>query len=106
MAKEWAKKFYNSNKWIKCRESYIAERISIDGGMCEECGQELGYIVHHTITLTPDNINDPNITFNHKYLKYDCKRCHDREDGHFISCKRNEEEVRYRFDRNGQLLPP
>jgi len=48
MAKEWAKPFYNSKQWKQCRKSYIAHRISIDGGMCEHCHRELGYIDHIT----------------------------------------------------------
>ena len=35
MAKEFAKKFYKSKEWKKCREGYKAERIKADGGMCE-----------------------------------------------------------------------
>ena len=37
MAKEFAKGFYNSKQWKKCREAYIAHRKAIDGGMCETC---------------------------------------------------------------------
>ena len=29
-----------------------AEQVAIDGGLCQRCGQELGYIVHHKIWLT------------------------------------------------------
>lgn len=84
MAKEWAKAFYHSKAWLKCRESYINQRISIDGGMCEKCGNELGYIVHHIIELTQANINDATISLNTDNLRYDCKKCHDEEDNHFI----------------------
>ena len=61
MAKEFAKAFYNSKRWKDCRRAYIAKRIAIDGGMCETCHEVPGYIVHHKIELTPDNINDPDI---------------------------------------------
>ena len=84
MAKEWAKAFYNGKRYRKCRESYISLRISIDGGICEECRQQLGYIVHHTIILTESNINDPEISLNHEYMKYVCKDCHDTYEGHGI----------------------
>lgn len=35
MAREFAKKFYNSKAWRKCRTTYIEHRVAIDGGMCE-----------------------------------------------------------------------
>lgn len=62
MAKDFAKKFYMGKAWKKCRQSYIAERIRIDGGMCEECHKNLGYIIHHKVALTPQNIDNPDIT--------------------------------------------
>ncbi|MBS6503989.1 MAG: hypothetical protein KH415_20655 [Clostridium sp.] len=83
MAKEWAIKFYKSTKWLKCRSSYISYRISVDGGLCEACKERLGKIVHHTILLTPNNINNPEVSLNHEYLRYECKKCHDRNEGHF-----------------------
>lgn len=84
MAKEWSKPFYNSKAWKVCRESYIAYRIMIDGGLCEECKAELGEMVHHTVTLTQDNIKDPDISLNHKLLRYVCKGCHDAYEGHGV----------------------
>ncbi|MCM1155543.1 MAG: phage holin family protein [Roseburia sp.] len=65
MAKGFAKAFYNSKAWKDCRDSYIAERIRLDGGFCEECHLNLGYIVHHEVILTPDNISNPDISLNH-----------------------------------------
>jgi 5-methylcytosine-specific restriction protein A len=79
MAKEFAKKFYASSAWHKARDAYIAERMAIDGGMCERCHKRPGYIVHHIIELTPDNINDPDITLNKSNFAYWCKPCHDDE---------------------------
>ena len=84
MAKEWAKSFYNSKRWQKCRDSYIAHRISVDGGVCEECGRQQGYIVHHTVALTPYNINNADISLNHEMMKYVCKDCHDQYEGHGV----------------------
>ncbi len=84
MAKEWSKSFYNSKKWKKCRDAYIAERIMIDGGLCEECRGQQGYIVHHTITLTQENISNPDIALNHRLMKYVCKDCHDQYEGHGV----------------------
>ena len=102
MAKEWAKSFYNSKRWKKCRDSYIADRVAIDGGMCEECKEEQGYIVHHEILLTEQNINNPNIALNHKYLKYVCKDCHDEYEEHGIGHKKV--KALCLFDEDGQPI--
>lgn len=89
MAKEWAKKFYNSKEWRNARSLYISMRISIDGGLCETCRKQHGYIVHHKIPLTPDNINDQEISLNLNNFKYDCKDCHDKEDeNHGVGVKK------------------
>ncbi len=101
MAKEFAKSLYNSKAWQDCRQSYIDYRVSVDGGMCEECGEEIGYIVHHTILLTPDNIHDHSVALNHEHLKYECKRCHDKEEYHF---KPPQKKRRYTFDENGAVI--
>lgn len=81
MAKPWAVKFYNSKAWKDCRASYISKV----NGLCERClnnnNYVSGYIVHHTIVLTPFNICDPNIALNHEHLEYLCKPCHDKEHG-------------------------
>ena len=81
MAKEFAKRFYNSEKWKRCRAAYIKLRQGIDGGLCETCHEEPGYIVHHRIELTPENINDPEIALDFHNLKFDCHNCHNKE-GH------------------------
>lgn len=104
MAKEFAKAFYKSREWRKCRESYIAKRIAADGGMCEICHERLGYYVHHKVLLTPENITDPTIALNHDMLEYACKYCHDREEGHFLD-KGKAEEKRFIFDGEGNPIP-
>lgn len=105
MAKEYAQTFYHSKQWKSCRESYISKRVMIDGGMCEKCHKRLGYIVHHKISITPANINDPDITLNHCNLEYECKQCHDEEEGHFLD--RDFPRLKCLFDENGQpVLPP
>lgn len=53
----WAASFYASGRWKKCRAGYIKFRRTIDGGLCEECRDKPGYIVHHKRALTPDNIS-------------------------------------------------
>lgn len=82
MAKDFARSFYKSKAWLKCRDAYIRQRIGIDGGMCEECKDNLGYIVHHKEPLTELTINDPEITLNTDNLEYVCKKCHDEFEGH------------------------
>lgn len=101
MAQEFARQFYNSKAWKACRASFIAYRQSIDGGLCQTCHENTGYIVHHDIWLTPQNINDPDISLNHRHLKYDCLVCHNKE-------KENEEKEKYYFGKDGQIyeLPP
>ena len=98
MAREFAAAFYTSKKWRKCRRSYIGKRQAVDGGMCERCQREIGYIVHHKIWLTPDNITDPDVALNHEHLQYVCITCHNKiEEG--------ERERDYCFDEEGQLIP-
>lgn len=76
MAKEFAKAFYKSKAWQKCRAAYIQSVF----GLCERC-QRPGWIVHHKELLTPANINDPTVTLNWKKLEYLCMDCHNREHG-------------------------
>lgn len=76
MAQEWAKNFYKSPKWIRCRNAYIQQRIVTDGGLCEECHNKPGYIVHHKTILTADNISDPDISLNTDNLEYEIGRAH------------------------------
>lgn len=103
MAKVFSESFYNSKAWKKCRASYIRKRIMVDGGMCEKCHEQEGYIVHHKILLTPDNINNPGITLNHSNLAYVCKPCHDLEDGHGV---RKKDYPIIMFDALGDPIPP
>lgn len=98
MAKEYAKAFYNSTAWIKCKNSYIKSVF----GLCERCGKP-GYIVHHKKHLTPNNINNPDITLNHDNLEYLCLECHNIE--HKFKCERKPITAPYtRFDLQGNLI--
>lgn len=106
--KKWAEKFYNSKKWKCCRNAYISERILIDGGLCEVCGESTGYIVHHKISLDSSNINNPEIALNNKNLMYVCKDCHDKFDGHFADMRSNSRHtkgLRVCFDEDGYPSP-
>lgn len=106
MAREFAKSFYKSKAWEQCRGAYIAHRKSIDGGICESCHEKPGRIVHHKTELTPDNINNPDITLGFNNLKYDCHECHNKE--HSKICGEIPGLVRYTFSPDGEILilPP
>lgn len=102
MAQEWAREFYNGTKWLRCRNAYIQDRIMIDGGLCEECHNNLGYIVHHKVFLTASNISDPEISLNKNNLEYVCKDCHDQFEGHGI--RHHGAAPLCRFDADGQPI--
>lgn len=98
MAKEFAKAFYHSKAWQRCRASFIAERITIDGGMCEHCKERPGYIVDHKKELTPENINDLEVTLNEENFQYLCLTCHNKK-----TFSKNDYIL---FDEDGQPIPP
>lgn len=98
MAKNYAKSFYKSKSWLSCRAAYIAERIMIDGGMCQHCGRVPGYIVDHIEEISPSNIGDPEITLNHDNLQYICQPCH--------NIKTFRRGTVILFGEDGQPLPP
>ena len=79
MARDFAKRFYNSKAWQRCREGYIQ---SVQG-LCERClkdGKYIpGYIVHHKVLLTPENISNPDVTLRWDNLEYVCQDCHNKE---------------------------
>lgn len=102
MAKEFAKQFYQSPAWKKCRKAFISYRRSLDGGLCEICHERPGFIVHHKILLTPANINDPDVTLNFGNLQYVCLECHDRLPGHFLYDESNFR--RTIFDEDGNPI--
>lgn len=73
------KEFYKTQAWKKARRAFIDYRESIDGGMCEVCGEEPGKIVHHKIWLDDVNCNDPSISLNPLNFLYECQTCHNKE---------------------------
>lgn len=74
--KEYAKEFYSSTRWKHTREAY-AKSV---GGLCERClkkGQyKAGEVVHHIKHITPNNIDNPDITLNWNNLQLLCTQCH------------------------------
>lgn len=93
--KPWAKRFYKSAAWKKCRDAFFAARF----GLCERCGGP-GKIVHHKIWLTPNNIDDPAVSLNWDNLELLCQKCHNEE-------HHAKEPVAkgLRFDEEGNLIP-
>ncbi|GAB4073683.1 hypothetical protein GCM10028778_11860 [Barrientosiimonas marina] len=100
MAHDYAKSFYNSRVWRKTRDAYAESQY----WLCERCYQNgilsEGQIVHHKIYLTPENINDPDVSLNWDNLELLDITCHNQE--HF----KTEDVVRegLTFDENGDLI--
>lgn len=92
--KEFARSFYLSSAWRKTRRA-ILER---DLGLCVRCGRP-GDIVHHKIYLTPENINDPDISLSADNLETLCRECHAAEhEGKAVTA------AGLRFDAEGNLV--
>lgn len=93
---EYAKKFYKSQAWKTTRAAVFSARK----GLCDLCLKQGLYvpaeIVHHKIPLTPDNINDPNISLNWDNLQLLCRECHAR--------MHDAKQRRYKFDQYGRLI--
>ena len=107
MAREFAKKFYNSQKWKNRREEIFNKYF----GICAECGKP-GEEVHHIEFLTPLNINDPEITLGDNNVILLCKDCHfnkHRETNPLAKNFKNKKRVAtsngYYFDEEGNLVP-
>ena len=103
MAQDWAKPFYNSIRWQRCRDSFIQSRILIDGGTCQECHKVPGVIVHHKVVLTADNVDDEMISLNHDNLMFVCHDCHDSFEGHGVHGNGKVRPL-CTFDANGQPI--
>ncbi len=103
MAKDYAKDFYSSAAWIRCRRSFLNSKMHI----CERCQNKngVGNIVHHKTYITPDNINDPDVTLSWDNLECLCQVCHNREHHKEDEAVTAEGLV---FDEMGRLvvLPP
>jgi 5-methylcytosine-specific restriction endonuclease McrA len=79
MHDQFASRFYRTERWNRCRKAYRNAK----GGLCERClARGLivpGVEVHHRIHLTPDNLDDPEITLSWDNLELLCKACHQQE---------------------------
>lgn len=92
--KEWAKDFYYSKSWRKCREAYKKTQH----GICERC-QGIAEVVHHKIYLTPSNINDPTITLDYANLEALCLDCHNKEHHSGDAL-----DLGYSYDEDGNIV--
>lgn len=94
MAKDFSVKLYKSKAWQRTREAYMKSV----GNLCEDCLKKgiykPGEIVHHKIELTPENINDAEITLSWSNLKLLCRDCHAKIHGN---------KKRYKVDEFGRV---
>ena len=98
--KPWAERFYNSDAWRSCRDSFLKSK----GYLCERCSTPddpvTAKIAHHKTYLTKQNINDLYIALSWDNLEALCQDCHNKEH------KAVHTPMRYQYDANGNLLPP
>lgn len=95
-----AKRFYRSKAWQDCRISFIHSFMWRHHGLCEHCKEAAGHIVDHIKEIHSDNINDPEITLNHRNLQYLCTPCHNKKTFERYSVVREG----LKFDENGDLI--
>ena len=73
--------FYYTHMWKETREAY---KKSV-GGLCERCRERgvvrAAEVVHHKIHLSPQNIQNPEITMGWDNLVALCRECHDEVHG-------------------------
>lgn len=93
--KEWARQFYKSQAW-KLKRDYIMKR---DHYLCRDC-MKIGQYnpaeeVHHIKPLTPNNINDLDISLGDENLISLCRECHRK--------RHTRTERRYTVDEFGRV---
>ena len=75
--------FYKTKEWENLLKVLKLERVNEDGVIiCEHCHKPIvnayDCIGHHSIFLTPQNINDINISLNPDLIQFVHHRCHNR----------------------------
>ena len=99
--KEYAKRFYKSKAWQKCRVAY-AKSV---GGLCEICLANgvytPGEIVHHKNHISPETIDDPTVTLDWRNLELVCRECHRKL--HEDDINPNGNAKRYSVDSFGRV---
>ena len=86
--------FYKSKAWQQTQAAFM----SYKNGICERCGDP-ARILHHKTYITPENINDPDITLSWDNLEALCQTCHTRE--HFVT---DATAPGLMFDKYGNLI--
>lgn len=94
-------KFYTTWIWRKCRKAFAESK----GNLCERCLQR-GILepgskdrpleVHHKISLTAENVKNPQISLNWSNLELLCKTCHDAE--------RERKQKRWTIGQDGKVI--
>ena len=96
MAQDYARAFYSSAAWLKCRAAFIKYKR----GLCERCLARGLYVpgdtVHHIVHITPDNIGDPSVTLSFDNLRLLCRDCH--------AAEHHPDGLRYSFTPDGSIL--
>lgn len=96
--KPWAERFYNSDAWRACRDSFLQSK----GGLCERCSKPddpiPAKIAHHKKYLSEANVNDPYVALSWDNLEALCQDCHNKE-------HHRKERKLYRFDDEGNIIP-
>ena len=102
MAQRFSKPFYNSKAWKGVRELAMIR----DKGLCQAEGcSNPAEEVHHIIHLTPNNINDANISLNLDNLTCLCRDCHFKQHKGERSSGRKKDTLRtVRFDTEGNII--
>ena len=100
--REFAKSFYKSKIWQDTRNAYY----NYAKGLCEECLKQgrytVGEIVHHKEHITPENIENPEITLSFNNLELVCRECHCKL--HEFKRERKHSERRYIVDAEGNVI--
>lgn len=80
--------FYCSKAWLDLSYSLKIKA----GGKCAGCGEipeDFSQLIgHHTIELTEENVDDPNISLNPELIEVICLDCHNREHRRFGYAKK------------------
>ena len=86
--------FYWTKEWRKTAALYMESR----GHICERCGR-LAHIIHHRQYVTPENVNDTDITLNWDNLEALCMECHNIE-----HCAGESVADGLRFNESGDIV--
>ena len=65
-------------------------------GLIEPGSKDRPLEVHHKIPITPENVNNPQITLNWDNLELLCKTCHDQE--------RERRQKRWQIREDGKVI--